>query len=123
MSSRTGKPAPAAAGKWYARRDVIKLTAGCLFSVLACWGVWYNDELQRRRRHSSIAKDIERENWRAAQIAASEGRPFQRVDDGFAERFVADPKNAKDVDEARRVVGDMVQGKPYQAQRQSWLPW
>jgi leucyl aminopeptidase (aminopeptidase T) len=117
MSQR--KPAAKAAFD-FGRKDAMKLGAAAAFSVVTLFGVWLNDEKQRERRHSSIAKDIEREQWRARQIAEAEGRPVEQLDDGFADKFMSDPANAKDVAQAKVDIADMVAGKPATPKKAWW---
>jgi hypothetical protein len=101
-------------------RDRIILGCAVSFSVLTLIGVAYNDERQRKRRHSAIAKDIEREQWRARKIAESSGQPLAQLDDGFADKYMADPVNSHDVADAKRVIKDMVDGKPAEARKSWW---
>jgi hypothetical protein len=57
----------------------IALSGGFALATLAV--VWYSDETQKKRRHSSIGKDIEREKIRAKALGLTVS------DDGFAEKF------------------------------------
>ena len=50
------------------------------------WINW-SEEVEAKRRHSSIEKDIERERWRAKEL----GRTTV-MDDGFADRYMASLK-------------------------------
>lgn len=72
--------------------------AGCVGFTLVCgFGVWYVDELEKRRRHSSIAKDIAREMWRAEQLSKTGHRLESNGDDGFAAKYMQAAENARDV--------------------------
>ncbi|KAL7700539.1 hypothetical protein N2W54_001249 [Lotmaria passim] len=59
-----------------------------LFSTLTALGIYvaiyWNEEKERNRRHTSIEKDIERERWRARELGLS-----KPTDDGFADRYEA----------------------------------
>ncbi|KPA77597.1 putative mitochondrial hypothetical protein [Leptomonas pyrrhocoris] len=46
--------------------------------------IYWSEERERTRRHTSIEKDIERERWRARELGL--GKP---TDDGFVERYEA----------------------------------
>lgn len=46
--------------------------------------IYWSEEKERTRRHTSIEKDIERERWRARELGLEKPR-----DDGFADRYEA----------------------------------
>ncbi|KAH8604937.1 hypothetical protein ERJ75_001664800 [Trypanosoma vivax] len=72
--------------KWigWRRRTDRHMFFGSIFAAIAIYAsVYYSEERNRERRHASIAKDIERERWRAQELGY--GVP---TDDGFAERYL-----------------------------------
>ena len=75
---------PTPSRKALSRGQTAWCVAGCLFVIGTFVGVSVNEELQKVRRHSSIAKDIEREKWRATQLG------LETRDDGFAETYMND---------------------------------
>ncbi|KEG07122.1 hypothetical protein DQ04_10821000 [Trypanosoma grayi] len=68
---------------WKRRRDK-QIFLGSILAAAAMYaGVYYYEEKERNRRHTSIEKDIERERWRAQELGL--GEP---TDDGFAKRHI-----------------------------------
>lgn len=66
-------------------RDKKLVIAACMFVVFTYSSVWWTEEREKRRKHTSIEKDIERERWRADQLGL--GAP--EADDGFADTYLA----------------------------------
>lgn len=65
-------------------RDRRLVVGSCITAAAIYLAVYYSEEKQRDRRHASIAKDIERERWRAKELGL-----VDPVDDGFAEKYIA----------------------------------
>lgn len=89
---------------WRFKRDRNRF----IFAVTACCltyaGVMFSEWKERNRRHSSIQKDIEREQWRAAQLGLTDKRDVvaadlsitapSPADDGFAQQYIEQLKNS-----------------------------
>mmetsp|Transcript_73714 Transcript_73714/g.85622 ORF Transcript_73714/g.85622 Transcript_73714/m.85622 type:complete len:141 (-) Transcript_73714:188-610(-) len=90
---------------WRFKRDrnrfLIAVSSCCICYV----GVLFTEWKERNRRHSSIQKDIEREQWRAAQLGldapqkptgdqASNGASVVVGDDGFAQKYIEQLKSS-----------------------------
>lgn len=85
--------------RWYlpkkgSTRIVMYSAFGVLFSVGSFVGVWYSMDVEKKRRHTSIARDIEREKWRRKQLGLPERDEY---DDNFAEEYEARADNKYDV--------------------------
>ena len=92
--------------RWYlpkknSTRIAIYMTFGILFSIGSFYGVWYSIESEKSRRHTSIARDIEREKWRRKQLGLPEKDEY---DDGFADQYESMEVNQKDVELAKRSI-------------------
>ena len=92
--------------RWYlpkknSTRVALYMTVGILFSIGSFYGVWWSMESEKQRRHTSIARDIERERWRRKQLGLPERDEF---DDGFAEQYESMPVNHRDVELAKRSI-------------------
>ena len=83
------------------RRHRRWILGGLLFTVGTAIAVIVSDEVQHQRRHKGIAKDIERERFRREQLGLP---PDSDDDDGFAERYLRDPANARVAADARAVM-------------------
>lgn len=93
-------------------RVILYTSFGVLFSIGSFYGVWWSMESEKARRHTSIARDIEREKWRRKQL----GLPDKDVyDDGFAEIYENQEKNKRDVILAKESIRDTAKtlGKEY----------
>lgn len=94
--------------RWYLPKKVstrvaIYMTFGFLFSIGSFFGVWWSMESEKQRRHTSIARDIEREKWRRVQLGLPEKDEY---DDGFADRYEAMPVNHHDVELAKKSIAE-----------------
>lgn len=68
---------------WRRAKDK-RLVAGCTALVLVIYfAVWWSEEKERLRKHTSIERDIEREKWRAEELGLE-----HPTDDGFAEHYL-----------------------------------
>lgn len=85
-----------------ARRAFAFFTFGVVFPWVSLYLVQSSMDEEKRRRHMSIARDIERERWRRQQL----GLPPDVDDDGFADKFEHDKRNAFDIDEAKRAIAE-----------------
>jgi hypothetical protein len=56
------------------------------FALGTLAAVTLQEEVDKTRRHASIARDIEREKWRAKQLG------LEARDDGFADKFIEEKK-------------------------------
>ncbi|KAH9586376.1 Protein Pet117 [Trypanosoma melophagium] len=68
---------------WSRPRDKYIFFGSIIAAIAMYVGISYNEEKERKRRHQSIEKDIERERWRAQQLGLETPK-----DDGFAERYI-----------------------------------
>ncbi|CBH18323.1 uncharacterized protein TEOVI_000177900 [Trypanosoma equiperdum] len=68
---------------WRRRVDKQLFFGSILVAAAVYAGVYYSEEAERSRRHASIAKDIERERWRALELGLEEP-----TDDGFADKYI-----------------------------------
>lgn len=68
---------------WRRVKDKRMLIASCIAVIATYWIVEWREDRQLKRRHTSIAKDIERERWRAAQLGLD-----SPSDDGFATKYM-----------------------------------
>lgn len=75
-------------------RIALYTSFGVLFSLGSFYGVWWSMEQEKNRRHTSIARDIEREKWRRKQLGLPEKDVY---DDGFADIYENQEKNKADV--------------------------
>jgi hypothetical protein len=73
-----------------------------LVGSLACYvGVLFSEVQEKQRRHSSIQKDIEREQWRAQQLGVD-----KKSDDGFADAYIHKLKESGEYDRNIRKYGN-----------------
>ncbi|ESL05999.1 hypothetical protein TRSC58_06334 [Trypanosoma rangeli SC58] len=68
---------------WNRLRDRQLFFGSILVAASIYTAVYYSEESERQRRHTSIEKDIERERWRAKELGLGEPR-----DDGFADAYL-----------------------------------
>jgi hypothetical protein len=62
-----------------------RLVVGSALTAIGIYvAIYWSEEKEKNRRHTSIEKDIERERWRARELGL--GKP---TDDGFAARYEA----------------------------------
>jgi hypothetical protein len=79
---------------WRFKRDRNKFLIALVGSIACYVGVLYSEVQEKQRRHSSIQKDIEREQWRAKQL----GREGHMPDDGFATQYIGKLKESGEYD-------------------------
>lgn len=68
---------------WHRAKDRRLVIGSTVLVTVVYFAIWWNEEQERLRKHTSIEKDIERERWRAEELGL--GKP---KDDGFAEAYL-----------------------------------